>query len=134
MSTVANIVNGEIQKNGVSAAEAKANATSKSSDLDKEAFLQLLELLFCRKNMVSVGREKAREFHTHTLDEFRVVHVEVQGGLDDELEFSGGRGGAGRFGNALDGHRARINSGFPKADEPGISGRAKSEQKKQWKK
>ena len=42
MSTVANIVNGEIQKNGVSAAEAKANATSKGSDLDKEAFLQLL--------------------------------------------------------------------------------------------
>ena len=42
MSTVANIVNGEIQKNGVSAAEAKANATAKSGDLDKEAFLQLL--------------------------------------------------------------------------------------------
>ena len=42
MSTVANIVNGEIQKNGVSAAEAKANATAKGGDLDKEAFLQLL--------------------------------------------------------------------------------------------
>ena len=42
MSTVANIVNGEIQKNGVSAAEAKANQTAKSGDLDKEAFLQLL--------------------------------------------------------------------------------------------
>ena len=42
MSTVANIVNGEIQKNGVSAAEAKNNATAKSGDLDKEAFLQLL--------------------------------------------------------------------------------------------
>ena len=42
MSTVANIVNGEIQKNGVSAAEAKNNETTKSSDLDKEAFLQLL--------------------------------------------------------------------------------------------
>ena len=42
MSTVANIVNGEIQKNGVSAAEAKSNATAKSGDLDKEAFLQLL--------------------------------------------------------------------------------------------
>ena len=42
MSTVANIVNGEIQKNGVSAAEAKNNTTAKSSDLDKEAFLQLL--------------------------------------------------------------------------------------------
>ncbi len=42
MSTVANIVNGEIQKNGVSAAEAKNNASAKSGDLDKEAFLQLL--------------------------------------------------------------------------------------------
>jgi flagellar basal-body rod modification protein FlgD len=42
MSTVANIVNGEIQKNGVSAAEAKANQTAKGGDLDKEAFLQLL--------------------------------------------------------------------------------------------
>ncbi len=42
MSTVANIVNGEIQKNGVSAAEAKNNQTAKSGDLDKEAFLQLL--------------------------------------------------------------------------------------------
>ncbi len=42
MSTVANIVNGEIQKNGVSAAEAKNNTTAKSGDLDKEAFLQLL--------------------------------------------------------------------------------------------
>lgn len=42
MSTVANIVNGEIQKNGVPAAEAKKNETAKSSDLDKEAFLQLL--------------------------------------------------------------------------------------------
>ena len=42
MSTVANIVNGEIQKNGVSAAEAKSNTTAKSGDLDKEAFLQLL--------------------------------------------------------------------------------------------
>ena len=42
MSTVANIVNGEIQKNGVSAAEAKANGTAKGGDLDKEAFLQLL--------------------------------------------------------------------------------------------
>ena len=41
MSTVANIVNGEIKNNGVSASEAKANAT-KSGDLDKEAFLQLL--------------------------------------------------------------------------------------------
>ena len=41
MSTVANIVNGEIQKNGVPASEAKNN-TNKSSDLDKEAFLQLL--------------------------------------------------------------------------------------------
>ena len=41
MSTVANIVNGEIQKNGVPASEASKN-TSKSSDLDKEAFLQLL--------------------------------------------------------------------------------------------
>ncbi len=41
MSTVANIVNGEIQKNGVPAAEAKKNET-KSGDLDKEAFLQLL--------------------------------------------------------------------------------------------
>ena len=40
MSTVANIVNGEIQKNGVPASE--ASKTSKSSDLDKEAFLQLL--------------------------------------------------------------------------------------------
>ena len=42
MSTVANIVNGEIQKNGVPAAEAKKNETAKSSELDKEAFLQLL--------------------------------------------------------------------------------------------
>ncbi|MBO4890822.1 MAG: flagellar hook capping protein [Lachnospiraceae bacterium] len=42
MSTVANIVNGEIQKNGVSAAEAKNNTSAKSGDLDKEAFLQLL--------------------------------------------------------------------------------------------
>ena len=41
MSTVANIVNGEIKNNGVSASEAKNNAT-KSGDLDKEAFLQLL--------------------------------------------------------------------------------------------
>ena len=41
MSTVANIVNGEIKNNGVSPSEAKAN-TNKSSDLDKEAFLQLL--------------------------------------------------------------------------------------------
>ena len=41
MSTVANIVNGEIQKNGVAASEAKNN-TTKSGDLDKEAFLQLL--------------------------------------------------------------------------------------------
>ncbi|MCR5590924.1 MAG: flagellar hook capping protein [Lachnospiraceae bacterium] len=41
MSTVANIVNGEIQKNGVAASEAKNN-TAKSGDLDKEAFLQLL--------------------------------------------------------------------------------------------
>ena len=41
-TTVANIVNGEIQKNGVSAAEAKNNQTAKSGDLDKEAFLQLL--------------------------------------------------------------------------------------------
>ena len=41
MSTVASIVNGEIQKNGVSAEEAKKN-TTKSGDLDKEAFLQLL--------------------------------------------------------------------------------------------
>ena len=40
MSTVANIVNGEIQKNGVAASEAKN--TAKSGDLDKEAFLQLL--------------------------------------------------------------------------------------------
>lgn len=40
MSTVANIVNGEIQKNGVSASEGKT--TAKSSDLDKEAFLNLL--------------------------------------------------------------------------------------------
>ena len=40
MSTVANIINGEIQKNGVAASE--ASATSKSSDLDKEAFLNLL--------------------------------------------------------------------------------------------
>ena len=42
MSTVANIVNGQIEKNGVSAAEAKKNETAKSSELDKEAFLQLL--------------------------------------------------------------------------------------------
>ncbi len=42
MSTVANIVNGQIEKNGVSAAEAKNNQTAKSGDLDKEAFLQLL--------------------------------------------------------------------------------------------
>lgn len=41
MSTVANIVNGDITNNGVSASEAKKNAT-KSGDLDKEAFLQLL--------------------------------------------------------------------------------------------
>lgn len=41
MSTVANIVNGEVTNNGVSASEAKKNAT-KSGDLDKEAFLQLL--------------------------------------------------------------------------------------------
>ena len=41
MSSVANIVNGEIKNNGVSASEAKNNAT-KSGDLDKEAFLQLL--------------------------------------------------------------------------------------------
>ena len=41
MSTVANIVNGEIKNNGVSPSEAKAN-TTKSGDLDKEAFLQLL--------------------------------------------------------------------------------------------
>lgn len=41
MSTVANIVNGEVVNNGVSASEAKKNAT-KSGDLDKEAFLQLL--------------------------------------------------------------------------------------------
>ena len=41
MSTVANIVNGEIQENGVAASEAKNN-TTKSGDLDKEAFLQLL--------------------------------------------------------------------------------------------
>ncbi len=41
MSTVANIVNGEIQKNGVAASEANNN-TTKSGELDKEAFLQLL--------------------------------------------------------------------------------------------
>ena len=40
MSTVANIVNGDIQKNGVPASE--ANKTAKSGDLDKEAFLNLL--------------------------------------------------------------------------------------------
>ena len=42
MSTVANIVNGDIKNNGVSAEEAKKNGKTKSSDLDKEAFLQLL--------------------------------------------------------------------------------------------
>ena len=41
MASVANIVNGDIVNNGVSAEEAKKNAT-KSGDLDKEAFLQLL--------------------------------------------------------------------------------------------
>ncbi len=41
MSTIANVVNGDITNNGVSASEAKKNAT-KSGDLDKEAFLQLL--------------------------------------------------------------------------------------------
>ncbi len=41
MSSVANIVNGDIVNNGVSADEAKKNAT-KSGELDKEAFLQLL--------------------------------------------------------------------------------------------
>ncbi|MCR5302073.1 MAG: flagellar hook capping protein [Lachnospiraceae bacterium] len=42
MSTVANIVNGEIQKNGVAASETKNNPTTKSNDLDKQAFLNLL--------------------------------------------------------------------------------------------
>ena len=42
MSTVANIVNGEIQKNGVAASEAKNNTTKSNSELDKEAFLNLL--------------------------------------------------------------------------------------------
>ena len=41
MASVANIVNGDIVNNGVSAEEAKKN-TAKSGDLDKEAFLQLL--------------------------------------------------------------------------------------------
>ncbi len=41
MASVANIVGGDIVNNGVSAEEAKKNAT-KSGDLDKEAFLQLL--------------------------------------------------------------------------------------------
>ncbi len=40
MSSVANIVNGDIVNNGVAASEAKN--TAKSGDLDKEAFLQLL--------------------------------------------------------------------------------------------
>ena len=42
MSSVANIVNGEIQKNGVAASEAKNTASAKSGDLDKQAFLNLL--------------------------------------------------------------------------------------------
>ncbi len=42
MSTVANIVNGEVQKNGVAASEAKNNTNKSNSELDKEAFLNLL--------------------------------------------------------------------------------------------
>ena len=41
MSTVANIVNGDIVNNGV-AASSTSTTTAKSGDLDKEAFLQLL--------------------------------------------------------------------------------------------